>query len=283
MSGAKWVFFYGSYMNRAVLAEAGVEPQHWETARLDGFDLRIEPRANLVPAPDRSVWGILAQLPHDQLIRLYAHAKEVLGEVYLPEAVVVSTSDEEMVPALCYICPSMAPRQPERDYVERILAPAREHGLPESYIRRIEAWLPNVNPTRAQFDRFKELPRDRPIHMLNLIQLRDRAEYPAGHALHGAELSGRDAYRNYGRTSVELFQQVGGRIVWSGEPELVVTGPETERWDIAFIAEYPNATAFFKMIKDPAYAEHVVHRTAAVRESRLIRMSPRPPGAGFGE
>ena len=138
-------------MNRQVLAEAGVNPQHWETARLDGFDLVIRPRANLVSAADKSVWGVLASLPHDELSRLYAHAKDVLGEVYLPEAVLVSTSDEEVQPALCYICASMSPRPAERDYVERILAPAREAGLPESYITRIEAWLPPV-VTMAQYD-----------------------------------------------------------------------------------------------------------------------------------
>jgi hypothetical protein len=37
------------------------------------------------------------------------------------------------------------------------------------------------------------------------------------------------------------------------------------------------------MIKDPHYQQAVRHRQAAVEDSRLIRLSPRPTGAGFGE
>ena len=141
----------------------------------------------------------------------------------------------------------------------------------------------SIDPTRAQFDAFKALPRDAPIHMLNLIRLRPLADYPAEHADHGKGLTGLDAYRAYGRTSAEVFARVGGRQVWAGRPETVVTGPSDERWDLAFIAEYPSAGAFLAMVTDPAYREHVKHRTAAVADSRLIRLAPIRPGSGFGE
>ena len=104
-----------------------------------------------------------------------------------------------------------------------------------------------IDPTRAQFDSFKALPRDQPIHMLNLIRLRGLADYPQGHPNHGAGMTGAQAYRAYGETSGPVFRRVGGRVVWSGRPESVVTGPADERWDIAFIAEYPNAAAFLEM------------------------------------
>jgi hypothetical protein len=56
-----------------------------------------------------------------------------------------------------------------------------------------------------------------------------------------------------------------------------------ERWDLAFIAGYPNAGAFLAMVTDPAYRQHVKHRQAAVDDSRLIRLAPLEPGEGFGE
>jgi uncharacterized protein (DUF1330 family) len=62
----------------------------------------------------------------------------------------------------------------------------------------------------------------------------------------------------------------------------VVTGPVEERWDIAFIAEYPDARAFLAMVTDPAYRQMVKHRTAGVEDSRLIRLAPAVPGEGFG-
>jgi uncharacterized protein (DUF1330 family) len=141
----------------------------------------------------------------------------------------------------------------------------------------------SVDPTRAQFDAFKALPRDAPIQMLNLIRLKPLAAYPEGHPNHGRGMSGLEAYRAYGRDSAEVFGRVGGKQVWAGRPETVVTGPEQEAWDLAFIAEYPSAGAFLAMVTDPAYREHVKHRTAAVADSRLIRLAPIRPGSGFGE
>ena len=96
-----------------------------------------------------------------------------------------------------------------------------------------------IDPRRAQFDAFKALPRNQPIHMLNLIRLKSVAEYPADHPNHGKGLSGLDAYRLYGQTSADIFARVGGRQVWVGRPEGVVTGPEGEHWDLAFIADIP--------------------------------------------
>ena len=137
---------------------------------------------------------------------------------------------------------------------------------------------PHVNPTRDSFRAFRAHPRKGPVHMLNLIRLRSRAAYDDGRQATGAE-----AYAAYGRESGPVFRRLGGRIVWSGRPEVMVIGPEAERWDIAFIAEYPHMEAFVAMIRDPEYQRAVIHRTAAVADSRLIRMEPLPPGAGFGE
>jgi uncharacterized protein (DUF1330 family) len=141
----------------------------------------------------------------------------------------------------------------------------------------------SIDPTREQFKAFMQAPQNTPIHMLNLIRLRPLAEYPADHPNHGKAMTGLDAYRAYGRTSAGIFRRVGGRQVWAGRPEAVLTGPATERWDIAFIAEYPNSLAFAEMIRDPDYREHVKHRQAAVEDSRLIRFLPFVPGEGFGE
>lgn len=143
--------------------------------------------------------------------------------------------------------------------------------------------MSSIDPTREQFDAFKALPRDEPIQMLNLIRLNKVAAYPQGHPNHGKGMSGLDAYREYGRTTAPIFQGLGGRQVWAGRPDCVVTGPTDETWDLAFIAEYPNAGAFLAMVTNPDYRECVKHRQAAVQDSRLIRMKPLMPGEGFGE
>ena len=140
----------------------------------------------------------------------------------------------------------------------------------------------HIDPTRAQFEAFKALPRDEPIEMLNLVAFKDSAEYPEGHALHGEGLTGAAAYRNYGKESGPVFARVGGEIVWRGDMKCMLIGPEAEAWHACFVARYPNAAAFLAMVTDPEYQKAVVHRQAAVRTSRLIRCAPSGGGATFG-
>jgi uncharacterized protein (DUF1330 family) len=135
-----------------------------------------------------------------------------------------------------------------------------------------------VDPTKEAFARFRSDDRPGPIHMLNLVRLRERAAYPDGREATGAE-----AYAAYGRESRPVFQRLGGRIVWQGRFELMLIGPVEERWDRCFIAEYPSVAAFVEMIRDPLYREAVKHRQAAVEDSRLVRLGALPAGKGFGE
>jgi uncharacterized protein (DUF1330 family) len=132
----------------------------------------------------------------------------------------------------------------------------------------------HIDPERAQFDAFKALPRDTPIHMLNLVRFKAKAAYPADHPLAGQDLTGADAYRHYGRDSGPVFQRVGGGIVWRATMEAMLIGPDGERWDAIFVAQYPNSGAFMEMVTDPVYREAVIHRQAAVETSRLIRCAP---------
>ena len=135
-----------------------------------------------------------------------------------------------------------------------------------------------INPERDVYAQFKDLPRDQPIHMLNLVRLKPVADYGDGRSATGAE-----AYRAYARESGPVFERLGGRQIWIAGPELMLTGPQSEAWDIAFIAEYPTGQAFIDMLRDPDYREAVKHRTAAVEDSRLLRLKPGAPGAHFGE
>jgi len=134
----------------------------------------------------------------------------------------------------------------------------------------------HLDPTRAQFEVFKNLPRNTPIMMLNLIRFKAQASYEDGR-----EISGRAAYEIYGEQSAPIFSKLGGEIIWRGEPQSVLIGPQDEHWDMAFIARYPNASAFLAMVTDPDYKLLVKHRQAAVADSRLIRMGDLASGSGF--
>jgi uncharacterized protein (DUF1330 family) len=140
--------------------------------------------------------------------------------------------------------------------------------------------MPNhINPSRESFQAFRDLKREGVLQMLNLIRLKAQAVYEDGTISTGAE-----AYRTYGKLSGPIFQALGGRIIWSGKPELMLIGPANdENWDIAFIAEYPDMNAFITMMRDPAYQAVTHHRTAAVENSRLVRMQPSQSNGKFGD
>ncbi|MEX0300734.1 MAG: DUF1330 domain-containing protein [Kordiimonas sp.] len=123
-----------------------------------------------------------------------------------------------------------------------------------------------IDPERDQFEAFKELPRDLPINMLNLVKLKGKTKYEDG-----IETTGAAAYKTYGRESGPIFTRVGGAIIWRGRPEVMLIGPSHITWDIAFIARYPTAGAFMEMVTDPDYRKAVKHRQVAVEDSRLIR------------
>jgi uncharacterized protein (DUF1330 family) len=136
----------------------------------------------------------------------------------------------------------------------------------------------NLEPTPEQFAAFLGARRSGPIHMLNLVGLREHARYEDGR-----QATGEEAYRAYAKESGEAFRRVGGKQHWIGRFELTFIGPANERWDRVFIAEYPSIDAFLAMLSDPTYQEAVKHRQAAVADSRLIRLEPTMPAAIFGE
>jgi uncharacterized protein (DUF1330 family) len=139
----------------------------------------------------------------------------------------------------------------------------------------------HIDPTREQFKAIFGLPLDRPVHMINLLRFREFAAYRDSDPDAGEKVSGREAYRRYGAEAAPHFGKVGGKQLWMGAPELMVIGPQDERWDLAFVAYYPSAQAFIDMLRNPDYQRATRHRTAAVADSRLIRCAGLEAGLGF--
>ena len=87
-----------------------------------------------------------------------------------------------------------------------------------------------IDPSPDNWALFKSLPRDTPIHMLNLIKFRELADYPADHPNHGKGLTGREAYALYKAGIAPILARLGAAMVWQGPLECAVTGPAGE-WD----------------------------------------------------
>jgi hypothetical protein len=81
---------------------------------------------------------------HQELNKLYT--RDGVG-VFLPEAVVVETSDNRMLPAMCYMPPMRGQEPADPVYVERIIDAAQEHGFPAWYLDRLQEF--RLSPTRS--------------------------------------------------------------------------------------------------------------------------------------
>lgn len=92
-------FFYGLFMDIAILRESGVAPINPRRAFVDDFALRIGQRATLLPSVGGRAYGMLYALKHSELERLYTAPGL---EQYRPEAVLAQPLEGTPGPALCY-------------------------------------------------------------------------------------------------------------------------------------------------------------------------------------
>jgi hypothetical protein len=130
------VFFYGLFMDTAILRASGVEdPANPRRAFVDDFELRIGQRATLHPASRARAYGMLFALTHSELGRLYAAPGL---EDYQPEAVAAQSFEGVVTPALCYNLrhpPSADAWNPE--YASRLRETLARLDFPEAYVASI--------------------------------------------------------------------------------------------------------------------------------------------------
>ena len=126
----------------------------------------------------------------------------------------------------------------------------------------------SVRPDEGRLAAFVQEPIEGSIVMINLLRYRVQAEYEADSD--EEPCSGQDAYARYGAAVVPLIEKHGGRVLWLGQVAATLIGPEGEDWDSAALIEYPSREAFLAMLASLEYRQVEYHRTAALRDSRLI-------------
>jgi len=129
------IFFYGLFMDEALLREKGVNPSHRRTAAVENVALVIGARATLGPCAGRTVHGVLFSLTHGEVDALY---REASVSVYRPEAVLAQLTDGGTTPALCFNLPAR-PSEDERnpEYAAKLREVAARIGLPQGYVASI--------------------------------------------------------------------------------------------------------------------------------------------------
>jgi len=130
------VFFYGLFMDEALLRARGIPSPNPRVASVPGFQLRIGNRATLVPVPEERVFGVVASLSHSELEQLYAESSV---QAYKPEAVLAHLLNGESLAVLCFNLvelPTADEHNPE--YAARLRALATQLQFPPDYVSSIQ-------------------------------------------------------------------------------------------------------------------------------------------------
>lgn len=124
-----------------------------------------------------------------------------------------------------------------------------------------------IAPKPEQLAELMERAPNGKLYMLNLLKFKDKAEYADGRE---TDLTGREAYALYGEGVGKIIAGLGGRLVWSGAPNVLVIGAGELEWDQVAIVEYPSLEAFRNMTESEAYQAVHVHREAGLAHQLLI-------------
>lgn len=132
--------------------------------------------------------------------------------------------------------------------------------------------MPAYQPTADQFRAFRDDPYDGPIAQVNLLKFRVKAEYAAGHPLHGADEPGSAAYARYVDAFGIAAAEVGGTSLLHGTTERYFIGRGD--WDAVLVMHFPNRSAFIETLNHPDYQTMHQHRDAGLLCQELITTRP---------
>jgi hypothetical protein len=129
------IFFYGLFMDPDLQRGKGLHPANARRACVRGMRLCIGERVALEVDPGGAVYGVLVDLTHGEIERLYAAPSVAM---YRPEAVLVEPEDGASLAALCYNLPSVpSALEPNLEYAQKLRELATRLGLPGDYVRGI--------------------------------------------------------------------------------------------------------------------------------------------------
>ncbi len=128
------VFFYGLFMDEALLHSKDVSVSDPVVAHVDGYCLHIGARATLLPDEGGRAYGVVAEVSTDELARLY---KEPSVADYIAADVTATVPGGTDMKATCYILPpeQLAGANPE--YATALLELASKLGFPDDYLDQI--------------------------------------------------------------------------------------------------------------------------------------------------
>lgn len=155
-----YYFAYGSNMSSRRLLARVPSARSLGVAHLPGFEMRFAKQSHdgsakctIIPNPSASTLGVVYHIPNDQ--RAVLDRIEGQGFGYDVCDIRITTQSGRRVTAFTYLSEDTAEILPAYTwYVEHVARGAREHGITQQYIKKIESThaIEDPNSGRHQFE-----------------------------------------------------------------------------------------------------------------------------------
>ena len=129
------IFFYGLFMDRALLEAKGLHPETIGPAVLHDYRIHIGERATLVPEASRRSYGVVMKLSDTEARDLYSDPSV---REYVRESVTVERTDSgEKIEADCYNLPRDRLAGANPAYAQKLSEVVASLGFGDDYVREI--------------------------------------------------------------------------------------------------------------------------------------------------
>lgn len=123
------VFFYGLYMDPAILQQKGVFARQPRVAYAENYQLRIGHKATLLRKAGERAYGMVYALTHAEINDLY-HGAGL--DDYAAEALMVTIDDQQVAVLCCNLIEPPAADESNEIYQEKLMAAMDSLNLPHT-------------------------------------------------------------------------------------------------------------------------------------------------------
>ncbi|TYA71584.1 DUF1330 domain-containing protein [Seonamhaeicola marinus] len=107
--------------------------------------------------------------------------------------------------------------------------------------------------------------------MLNLLSFKEVADYSNFKTIAPKEdITGAEAYQLYIENTLPFLKEAGSEVIFKGKGGQFLIGPESQKWDLVLLVKHKNKETFLKFATNKEYLKIAGHRTAALKDSRLL-------------
>ncbi len=132
-----------------------------------------------------------------------------------------------------------------------------------------------LDPTQEAGRLFLKRNIEGEVVMLNLLRFREIADYSGQPDLAPeTSISGAEAFDRYIEHTRPFLAACGGEVLLLAGGGSFLIGPSDEQWDLAMLVRQSSVSSFMSFASNKAYLAGLVHRTAGVKDARLLPLVP---------